>query len=198
MQWKNLPFWGQILIVLAFCAALIFVAYKYPPVDLTKKQRQITTLDGEIRDLESKVRIARTAAAKRKELEAEIARLDEELLALRAMLPERRETGALLKFMRDTAERMHLDLQLFNPEPEVAQEVYTVVPVRIRVLGGYHDLGEFYEAMGGHVRIIFVDDVTIRPAAAAERATIDATFTATTYIYNEVEESYGVEQEAGT
>ena len=72
MQWKNLPFWGQILIVLAFCAALIFVAYKYPPVDLTKKQRQITTLDGEIRDLESKVRIARTAAAKRKELEAEI------------------------------------------------------------------------------------------------------------------------------
>jgi type IV pilus assembly protein PilO len=191
MNFKNLPFWGQALLILLVALALVFVAYKYPPAELQKKAQQIKQLDDEIRDLKSQVRIARTAAAKRKELEAEIARLDEELLALRAMLPERRETGALLKFIRDTAERMHLDLQLFNPEPEVLQEAYTVVPVRVRVLGGYHDLGEFYEAMGGHVRIIFVDDVTIRPAQNDARATVDATFMATTYIYNETEEEAG-------
>jgi type IV pilus assembly protein PilO len=183
-----LPFWAKALLAAVLAAVLIFVAFKYPPADLAKKGKQSEELNTQINDLKSEVRIAETAAAKRKELEAEIRRLDEELLALRSMLPERRETGALLKYVRDTAERMNLDLQLFNPEPEVLKEAYTVVPVRIRVLGGYHNLGEFYEALSGHVRIIFVDDVTIRPAQNKARANIDATFTATTYIYAETEE----------
>jgi type IV pilus assembly protein PilO len=187
MQWNNLPFWSKALIIAIIGGAVVFVGYKFPPANIAERRQDITSLDEQIRNLESEVRTAEAAAAKRKEVEAEIARLDGELLALRSMLPERRETGALLKFVRDTAERMTLDLQLFNPEPEVKQEFVTVVPVRIRVLGGYHALGEFYEALGGHIRIIFVDDVSIQPAPRTGTATVDATFTATTYIYNEPE-----------
>ena len=83
---KNLPFWGQALIFAIIGAILIFVGYKTPPANLSQRAQAIQTLEEENRRLESEVRIAEGAAAKRKELEAEIARLDAELLALRAML----------------------------------------------------------------------------------------------------------------
>ena len=88
MQFQNLPFWAKALLAAILAAVLIFVAFKYPPADLAAKGKKSEELTGQINDLKSEVRIAETAAAKRKELEAEIRRLDRELESLRTHVPE--------------------------------------------------------------------------------------------------------------
>jgi type IV pilus assembly protein PilO len=57
-----------------------------------------------------------------------------------------------------------LDFELFKPNQEVVSEFYAEMPIAIKVIGTYHDLGAFATEISKLSRIVTINDVSISPA----------------------------------
>jgi type IV pilus assembly protein PilO len=121
-------------------------------------------------------------------LEAYRKRLADTEQALKAMLrqlPNRSEMDNLLTDINQTGISQGLEFDLFKPETEVKADFYATVPVKIKVNGGYHELGSFVSEVAKLPRIVTVHDIALVPIKDA-KLTMDATIR--TYRYLEASE----------
>jgi type IV pilus assembly protein PilO len=57
-----------------------------------------------------------------------------------------------------------LQFELFKPaQSETAKEFYSELPIQVRVIGNYHDMGAFASDLGQLSRIVTLNDVKIEP-----------------------------------
>lgn len=140
----------------------------------------------ELLRLRAEAEQTRQIASQRAHLEQEIKLLEALLQRAVQQLPAEKEIPSLLKRVAGLGQETDLDVALFKPGPPVAKEFYTEVPVQLKVLGTYHDLGTLFERLGRLERIVNVADLTIRPAEKAQRAgaSIQAEFGVVTYTYS--------------
>jgi type IV pilus assembly protein PilO len=186
MDLKNLPWWGQALLALAFCGALVFSQYKMAPLNLGAKQRRIENLESKLAQTQAQIHKGRQAQAKLDELQRDIAALERKLTDLRQILPTEPELGDLLKWIKSLADQTNLELEIFNPQSLTDVEFLREQPIQMQVAGTYHQLGMFFDRISKYARIINVENVNVSPAGrGTARATIGATFTAKTFIYRE-------------
>ena len=183
MDFKNLPFWGQVAMVAVVCAALTCVAYwAYPDFSQMKQQN---LADGKrLEDLQTEIRRGAAIEAKLPEFEKEIANLQKKLEDLLQILPTEPETGELLKWVKNLTDQSNLDLQRFDPGALRPVEFYREFPINMDVVGDYHDLGVFFDRISKYSRIINVDNVQIG-AHSSGKGSIHSTFTATTFVYDD-------------
>ena len=179
---KNLPFWVQLLIVVALAAAVVLVGYKFWLAD---DHRRIGELRTDLSAKNQQIRQEQDIVAKLPQLEAEIARLRQTLADLKEILPTEPETGELLKWIKNLADQSNLELKDFAPENLRPVEFYKEYPIHMSIVGGYHDLGLFLDRISKYSRIINVSDVNINNNPSGGDKTIRSEFTATTFIYDE-------------
>jgi len=183
MDFKNLPFWGQVTLVIVLCSAVVCVAYWAYPDFSQMKQQNIA--DGKrLEDLQTDIRRGAAIEAKLPEFEKEIANLQKKLEDLLQILPTEPETGELLKWVKNLTDQSNLDLQRFDPGALRPVEFYREFPINMDVVGDYHDLGVFFDRISKYSRIINVDNVQIA-ANASGKGSIHSTFTATTFVYDD-------------
>ncbi|PYQ13825.1 MAG: hypothetical protein DMH00_03255 [Acidobacteria bacterium] len=183
MDFKNLPFWGQVTLVIALCLGLVSVAYwAYPNFGQMKQQNLADAK--RLEDLQSDIRRGAAIEAKLPEFEKEIANLQKKLDDLLQILPTEPETGELLKWVKNLTDQSNLDLQRFDPGALKPVEFYREFPINMEVTGDYHDLGVFFDRISKYSRIINVDNVQIATNTSG-KGTIHSTFTATTFVYDE-------------
>lgn len=108
--------------------------------------------------------------------------------ALLKQLPDKSKMDGLLTDINQAGLARGLEFELFKPGTEVQTEFYAEMPISIKVLGGYHDLGAFATDISKLSRIVTLSDISIVPAAAKDGKTSgDATLvmdvTAKTYRY---------------
>src|SRR6476660_1319933 len=139
---KNIPFWGQLLIVVALAAAVVFFGYRFWLAD---DHRRIVELRTQLAEKNQQIRQEQDIVAKLPQLEAEIARLRQTLADLKEILPTEPETGELLKWIKNLADQSNLDMKEFTPESLRPDEFYKEYPIRMSIQGGYHDLGLFLD-----------------------------------------------------
>ena len=179
---KNIPFWGQLLIVVALSAAVVFFGYRFW---LSDDHRRIVELRTQLAEKNQQIRQEQDIVAKLPQLEAEIARLRQTLADLKEILPTEPETGELLKWIKNLADQSNLDMKEFTPESLRPAEFYKEYPIRMSIQGGYHDLGLFLDRISKYSRIINVSNVNIQNNPSGGDKTIRSDFTATTFIYDE-------------
>ena len=189
MDLKNLPWWGKVAIAAAVCLALVFVSYRMAPLNFSAKARQIRNSEEQLEKLQAEIRKGRQARARLDELERDIAALERKLTDLRQVLPTEPELGDLLKWIKSLADQTNLDLLIFAPGDLQEGEFLLEQPIKMQVRGTYHQLGMFFDRVGKHARIINIENVQIRQVrgdrGGAGQATIEAQFTAKTFIYRE-------------
>ncbi len=100
--------------------------------------------------------------------------------ALLKQLPNRQEMDALITDINQAGLGRGLQFELFKPGTEQDTEFYAVLPIQIRVTGGYHDLGAFASDVAKLPRIVTLSDISITPNKDGS-LTMDAT--AQTYRY---------------
>ena len=109
---------------------------------------------------------------------------------LDAALPEPDEVSALLRRLQTSAVRSGLTIRAFRPRPPVARELHVEWSYRLRLDGTYHGLAAFFDRIGRLSRVVRIDDVVIRAAAAQEPGhTVTAECTATTFVLDDAPES---------
>ncbi len=139
----------------------------------------------ELLPLRAEAEKTKRIAGQRPLLEREIKLLEARLSEALLQLPGEKEIPSLLTRVARLGQETDLDLTLFKPGNPVAREFYMEVPVQLKVVGTYHNLGALFERLGRLDRIVNVADLTIRPAGKDQKtgASIQAEFGVVTYTY---------------
>jgi type IV pilus assembly protein PilO len=105
-------------------------------------------------------------AAYKKQME-EVDRTFGEMLK---QLPDKSQMAALLTDINQAGLSRGLEFELFKPGKEVVGDFYAELPIQIKVLGNYHDLGGFAEDISRLPRIVTLNDVVITKVSAAKKS----------------------------
>jgi type IV pilus assembly protein PilO len=184
VDFKKLPFWGQLLVVGLLCGVLVGVAWMFYP-NFGEMRKKNESDRARLEDLQTEIRKGQAIEAKLPEFEKEIENLQLKLNDLLAILPSTPETGELLKWVKNLTDQSNLELKAFNPGALKPVEFYKEFPIGMDVEGDYHDLGVFFDRISKYSRIINVSGVTITANGSSARGSIRSTFTATTFVYDE-------------
>ena len=112
--------------------------------------------------------------------------IDTQFGALLRQLPNRSQMDALLVDINQAGLGRGLQFDLFKPAPsEITREFYAELPIQVKVVGTYHDMGAFASDVGQLSRIVTLNDVQIQ-AGKDGMLTMDAV--ARTFRYLDDEE----------
>ena len=95
--------------------------------------------------------------------------------ALLRQLPDKSQMDALLVDINQAGLGRGLQFELFRPaQADQVREFYAELPISVRVIGTYHDMGAFASDVGQLSRIVTLNDVSIS-AQKDGMLTMDAT-----------------------
>jgi type IV pilus assembly protein PilO len=107
--------------------------------------------------------------------------IDTQFGALLRQLPNRSQMDALLVDINQAGLGRGLQFELFKPAPsETQREFYAELPIQVKVVGTYHDMGAFASDVGQLSRIVTLNDVTI---STDKGGTLSMDATARTFRY---------------
>lgn len=91
----------------------------------------------------------------------------------------------------------NLKIIKFMPKPLIHRVFYSDWPITIEVEGNYNGLGMFFEKMSQAIRIVDVGTITINgiEGSTDPSKTLNASCTATTFVYKEEQETPAGKQE---
>lgn len=80
---------------------------------------------------------------------------------LEKQLPSRAEMDALLRDINQSGVGRGAQLQLFKPGDVQVKDYYVELPITVKVVGNYHDLGSFSSDLANLPRIVTLNNITI-------------------------------------
>jgi type IV pilus assembly protein PilO len=128
-------------------------------------------------DLETKAVLAANLDAYRQQMRE----MEESFGALLSQLPAQTEVPGLVEDINFTGLGSGLEFSAIQLQPEVTQEYYIELPIRIEVVGSYHDFGAFVSGVASLSRIVTLHDFAIQ--SRDNSADLTMTITARTYRY---------------
>lgn len=94
----------------------------------------------------------------------QLADIQESFGALLKQLPNKQEMDALVTDVNQAGLGRGLQFDLFKPESEVRKDFYAELPIRIKVVGTYHDIAAFTSDVAKLSRIVTIHDIKLEPA----------------------------------
>jgi type IV pilus assembly protein PilO len=141
---------------------------------------RVVTEEGELRStFENKHSKAVNLAVYQQQL----ADIERSFGALLRQLPGRTEVPSLLVDISQVGVGAGLEEKLFQPSPEVKKDFYAELPIKIRLTGSYHQMGEFVTGIAALPRIVTLHDIGIKPINANTYDQLTFELTAKTFRY---------------
>ena len=186
MQQLNLskvPWWGQIVLVLLLAAGGAYAIEFYFISGITS---EIAARQVRLASLRREIAQGLATAKRLPEFRAQVTDLERRLDALKAVLPEQKDVGDLLRRIQTLAAQSNLTIQAFTPQPIKQQATHAEWPIALKIEGTYHNLGLFFDRISKFPRIINISNLKIKAKDKPDaNATIDAECTATTFVFME-------------
>jgi len=112
--------------------------------------------------------------------------------ALLKQLPDKSQMDGLLTDVNQAGLERGLEFELFRPGQETKADFYAVMPISIKVIGTYHNLGAFATDVAKLSRIVTLNDLSITKVnskeASDKRDELVMEATARTYRYLDASE----------
>jgi type IV pilus assembly protein PilO len=115
------------------------------------------------------------------ELRKQKQQVEEYVTQLEKQLPGKAEMDALLTDINQAGIGRGLQFELFRPGAVAVRDYYAELPISIRVVGRYHDIGAFTADIANLSRIVTLHDLNLTSAGRDGTLGLDAT--ARTYRY---------------
>lgn len=181
---ERLPFWGQIVLMMALAAGIVGGAYYVWP-NIKEYNQEIAATQAQLQDMNAKIVEGHAIELKLPEFEQEVANLQRKLGDIQQILPTDTETGDLLRWIKNMSDQSNLELKTFAPGGLKPVDFYKEFPIEMEIVGRYHDLGVFLDRVSKYSRIINVDNLRMTAYQGGGDKTIRASFTATTFVYDD-------------
>ena len=174
---------GAKAVILIFLAVLILAAgywflIKDKRETLEQRERVELQLKQEFSEKQQK---AVNLPAYREQLEE----MEEMLAVMLRQLPSRTEMPELLNDISQTAMGAGIDNQLFEPRAEILRDFYAELPIAVRMVGTYHQFGDFVSAAAALPRVVIltIRDISLQPVEGpGGRLRMDGTITTYRYL----------------
>jgi type IV pilus assembly protein PilO len=114
-------------------------------------------------DLRAQFESKQQRAANLEAYKAQLAEMERSFGAMLRQLPGKTEVPNLLVDISQTGLAAGLTEKLFQPAPEKGNGFYAELPIRIRLVGSYHQFGAFLSGIAGLPRIVTLHDISIAP-----------------------------------
>ncbi len=133
----------------------------------------------------------------------QLADIERSFGALLRQLPGKTEVPNLLVDISQVGVGAGLEEKLFQPSPEIKKDFYAELPIKIRLTGSYHQMGEFVSGIAALPRIVTLHEMTIKSNTKDAYDQLVFELTAKTFRYlddsevAEVEKSKATEEKPG-
>lgn len=171
------------LIVVSSAGIYFFVYEKQIPVLEAAERTEL--------ELRSTFEQKQRKAANFDAYKAQLAEIERSFGTMLRQLPGKTEVPNLLVDISQTGLAAGLEEKLFQPLGEVQKEFYAELPIKIRLTGGFHELGNFVSGIAALPRIVTLHDVEIRTDRDENASDLVLDVTAKTYRYLDEESSDG-------
>ena len=155
-------------VILSFLLILILaIGYFLLIKAKTEQLELVQRLEGQLRvEFEAK----QAKAASLEAYEAQLAEMRELLETMFRQLPSKTEMDKLLVDVSQTALGAGIDVQLFQPNAEAFHDFYAERPISVRMLGDYHQFGEFVSGVASLPRVVILTmhDIALRRASSRD------------------------------
>ena len=154
--------------------AIIVISYVYfgtslLPINYPVRKAKIQAMEQEYNKLSAELEKARRVVADMARVEAEYERLHDQWLSAQELLPEEEEMPALLRQVTTAGNKSGVVFALFEPQATSPREFHVEHPIKVKVRGGYHQVGIFLSRLANLDRIVNVANLklTVPPAKAS-------------------------------
>ena len=154
----KLPLYQRVAI-LAVLVVLLVGAFTW--VALLPEYEKIGEMDQELSRLEADLIQKQRIANNLPKFKAEFLKLEEQLKAALTQLPNKKEIPSLLTNLATIARDNGLDVISFSPRGEVSKGFYAEVPGSVDLVGTYHQIAEFAQAVSKLSRIVNISDLEL-------------------------------------
>jgi type IV pilus assembly protein PilO len=169
---------GVIVIVFVLVVALgiyfFIVKDKAPLLERAQNEEQELRLT-----FENKQRKAANYDAYKAQLE----QIEQSFGTMLRQLPGETEIPSLIVDISQTGLAAGLQEKLFVPQAEIPKDFYAEKPIKIRLTGGYHEIGNFVSGIAALPRIVTLHDINITRESNEEFDNLSLEVTAQTYRY---------------
>lgn len=183
LDFNNIGTWPMLfkIVAIALISGAVLALGVY--IDTTSQYQALETAHKKEQELkttfEEKQRKAVNLNAYRKQME-DMEKIFGEMLR---QLPSKTEVAALLVDISQVGLASGLEFELFKPLNENPIEFYAELPIKLRVVGNYHEFGNFVSGVAALPRIVTIHDFTITRHKNKEKEALVMEATAKTYRY---------------
>jgi type IV pilus assembly protein PilO len=195
----KLPKTQKILILAAFIILLVGL---YIYLSVIPSLQIISTKEEQLAKQQKELMELRKVVADLPRFEKELADLEAQFKNALTLLPNTREIPSLLTNISNLAGESGLEIMLFQPKPEVPENFYAQIPVEMKIIGRYHDVGLFFDRVSKLPRIVNILDIAMDRKAPQRKGMTDtrilnASFKAVTYKFIEAKQEENAKGKKG-
>lgn len=177
---SRLPWWGQIAAFIVLAGAGVYAVETFYISDMAT---EVKSRETRLAQLRGDITRGMATARRLPEFRTQVADLERRLEALKAVLPEQKDVGELLRRIQTLAVQSNLTIRGFTPQAIVQKQMHAEWPIGLKLAGTYHNLGMFLDRVSKFPRIINVSDLKIKAVDKPTATnTIDAECIATTFV----------------
>ncbi len=114
---------------------------------------------------------------------AQLTQIEQSFGTMLRQLPGETEIPSLIVDISQTGLAAGLQEKLFVPQAEIPKDFYAEKPIKIRLTGGYHEIGNFVSGIAALPRIVTLHDINITPESKDSFDNLSMEVTAKTYRY---------------
>jgi type IV pilus assembly protein PilO len=181
------PTGAKVLVVVAVWAALTTLNYFVVGIvgaPISDLERRVERADREQKKLDQEYIEKQAIANNLNQFRREKELLEQRLREALAELPNDKKLDELLQLFQDRATKAGLEIQTIEPQKEVSEGFYARIPIPVSVVGNYHEIATFLDAVGRFRRIVNVNNLSFdAPKDVNGRVVLNAKFLATTFMF---------------
>jgi type IV pilus assembly protein PilO len=175
-----------VLLVLVICTALFSYMFVW-----TQDRPLLQKAEADELDLRTQFENKQQRAANLDAYKGQLAEMERTFGAMLRQLPGKTEVPNLLVDISQTGLAAGLTEKLFQPAPEKGNGFYAELPIRIRLVGSYHQFGAFVSGIAALPRIVTLHDITIAPVDASKGSYDNLVMDVTAKTYRYIEDEGG-------
>ena len=159
--------------VTAFVCAVVVGGGVY--FDTRDQLASLSSAEQKEQDLKFEFKAKHKKAVNFQDYQDQLTQIEMSLDEMIREMPTEEEVASLLVDISQTGLASGLEFKLFKPEAPIVKDFYSELPISIKVVGKYEELGLFVSGLASLPRIVTLHDVNITPQDKVESLLMSAT-----------------------
>ncbi|XFC40323.1 type 4a pilus biogenesis protein PilO [Stenotrophomonas indicatrix] len=151
---------------IVFCSLIaVVIMFVLWMLLISGKREELAGLESRETELRAQFTKEQERAVNLEPLKQQLAQMEQVLQQMLRQLPSKTEMPDLIIDISQTALSSGLSNELFEPEQEQIKEFYAEKPIKLRMVGSYHQFGAFVSGVASLPRVVILTmhDINLKP-----------------------------------